>query len=67
MIQQTVSRLLPLAPAVSNYAVTVLPEVPLKPRDGQHDLCFTFTRRSVDPTWVIDTVKLLEPSAEQDL
>jgi len=49
---------LPLAPAVSNQAVTVLPEAQLKPRDGRHDLCFTFTRRSVDPTWVIDSIEL---------
>ena len=57
---------LPLAPAVSNQAVTVLPEVQLKPRDGRHDLCFTFTRRSVDPTWVIDSVKLLEPGVMEN-
>lgn len=49
---------LPLAPAASNQAVTVLPEVQLKARDGRHDLCFTFTRRSVDPTWVIDSIEL---------
>jgi hexosaminidase len=49
---------LPLAPAANNYAVTTLPPVQIKPRAGNHDLCFTFTQRSVDPTWVLDSVEL---------
>ncbi|HEY4366819.1 MAG TPA: family 20 glycosylhydrolase [Steroidobacteraceae bacterium] len=49
---------LSLAPALSSQAVTVLPAAQLEPRDGRHDLCFIFTRRSVDPTWVIDSIQL---------
>ena len=49
---------LPLAPAVSNYAVTTLPPVDIQPRSGKHDLCFTFTQKSVDPMWAIDSVAL---------
>jgi len=49
---------LPLAPAVGNHAVTRLPPVSIAPREGKHDLCFTFTRKSVDPIWVLDSVEL---------
>lgn len=49
---------LPLAPAVSNYAVTTLPPVDIQPRSGKHDLCFMFTQKSVDPMWAIDSVAL---------
>jgi hexosaminidase len=49
---------LPLAPAMSNYAVTRLPPTAIEARSGRHDLCFTFTRGSVDPTWVIDSIEL---------
>lgn len=49
---------LPLAPAVSNHAVTKLPPVAVEPRSGKHDLCFMFTQKGVDPTWVIDSVEL---------
>lgn len=54
---------LPLATAIDNPAVTVLPPVPLGRRQGTHDLCFTFTQADVDPTWVIETVELLEAGA----
>jgi hexosaminidase len=50
---------LPLAPAAANYAVTQLPSAAIQARAGKHDLCFTFTQASVDPTWVIDTVELI--------
>ena len=40
---------LPLAPAASNPAVTTLPPAALPPLEGEHDLCFTFTARGVDP------------------
>lgn len=50
---------LPLAPAVANFAVTQLPPATISPREGKHDLCFIFTRASVDPTWVIDSVELI--------
>lgn len=49
---------LPLAPAVDNYAVTTLPPAQIKSREGKHDLCFTFTRKSMDPIWVIDSIEL---------
>ncbi|WP_116810789.1 family 20 glycosylhydrolase [Steroidobacter cummioxidans] len=49
---------LPLAPAVKNYAVTTLPSASIAPREGIHDLCFMFTRKSVDPIWVIDSIEL---------
>jgi hexosaminidase len=49
---------LPLAPAVDNDAVTTLPPTTLSAVDGKHDLCFTFTRNSVDPIWAIDAVTL---------
>jgi hexosaminidase len=50
---------MPLAPAVSNPQLTQLPAVALMPMTGVHDLCFMFTRPSVDPTWVIDSVALV--------
>jgi hexosaminidase len=54
---------LPLAPAVDNDAVTVLPAVSLRaasgqPLGGSHALCLRFTQRSLDPLWVIDWVQL---------
>jgi hexosaminidase len=49
---------LPLAPAADNDAVTVLPAVPLTRLPGPHDLCFTFTQRTLDPMWAIDWVQL---------
>jgi hexosaminidase len=50
---------LPLAPAADNDAVTVLPAVPLSSSGGPHDLCFTFTQRTLDPMWAIDWVQLV--------
>jgi hexosaminidase len=50
---------LPLAPAASNDAVTVLPEVTLPPRGGgPQDLCFRFTRRTVDPIWAVQWIEI---------
>jgi len=49
---------LPLAPAVSNPAVTALPAITLEQRAGRHDLCFTFTSRAIDPMWAIDSLAL---------
>jgi hexosaminidase len=54
---------LPLAPAVDNNAVTVLPAVSLRaasgqPPGGSHTLCLRFTQHSLDPLWVIDWVQL---------
>lgn len=51
---------LPLAPALASQGVTRL-KAPLA-ATGSHDLCFTFTQRSLDPFWVLDRVKL-EPAA----
>jgi hexosaminidase len=48
---------LPLAPAVSNPAVTRL-RAPIHPLTGFHDLCFTYTARGPEPLWAIDTVQL---------
>ncbi|HEU4601239.1 MAG TPA: hypothetical protein VFS24_04695, partial [Steroidobacteraceae bacterium] len=50
---------LPLAPAVSNPQITALPAATAKPTTGNHDLCFIFTHKTVDPTWVIDSVELI--------
>jgi hexosaminidase len=50
---------LPLAPAVSNPAVTTLPAAALGRVSGRHDLCFTFTGRSPDPLWALAKVRLL--------
>ncbi|MDE2499931.1 MAG: family 20 glycosylhydrolase [Alphaproteobacteria bacterium] len=49
---------LPLAPAVGNDAITTL-RATLTPQQGVHDLCFVFTRRSIDPIWAIDWVQLV--------
>ncbi|HEY6640726.1 family 20 glycosylhydrolase [Povalibacter sp.] len=49
---------LPLAPAASSPAVTSLPPARIAPRAGEHDLCFIFTRNTVDPIWVIDSIEL---------
>ncbi|TLY62009.1 MAG: beta-hexosaminidase [Gammaproteobacteria bacterium] len=51
---------LPLASAVSNDAVTVLPAAQIRQAPGRHDLCLRFTQRTLDPMWAIDWVKLLE-------
>ncbi|HEY1604855.1 MAG TPA: family 20 glycosylhydrolase [Allosphingosinicella sp.] len=48
---------LPLAPAVSNPAVTRL-RAPIRPLTGAHDLCFTYTARGPEPLWAIDAVQL---------
>ena len=51
---------LPLdARAVSNYALTTLPDAKLAAQAGKHDLCLRFTRASLDPMWVIDSVELV--------
>jgi hexosaminidase len=48
---------LPLARAAANDGVTVLPgELPALA--GRHDLCFTFTRRKLDPMWVVGWAEL---------
>ncbi|HTW35326.1 MAG TPA: family 20 glycosylhydrolase [Rhizomicrobium sp.] len=49
---------LPLAPALSNNAVTRL-TAPLSGQDGAHDLCFAFTQKKLDPLWLLDWVQLV--------
>jgi hexosaminidase len=49
---------LPLAPAIANDGVTRLPSATIQPRTGPHDLCMTFTGRSIDPMWAIDSIEL---------
>jgi len=48
----------PLAPAAGDPGVTDL-SAPLPASAGRHDLCFTFTRASVDPIWAVDAVELV--------
>jgi hexosaminidase len=48
---------LPLAPALVSQGVTRL-EAPIAAPAGRHDLCFTFTQKSLDPLWVVDRVRL---------
>jgi hexosaminidase len=49
---------LPLAPAVDNDAVTVLPRVALPPMMGVHRLCLRFAQHGLDPLWAINWVRL---------
>lgn len=61
---------LPLTTAAGNYGLTKLPEATIQPRTGQprtgkHDLCFTFTQKSVDPMWVLHSVELSSASGAQ--
>ncbi|NEX94012.1 family 20 glycosylhydrolase [Caulobacter sp. 17J65-9] len=50
---------LPLKPAVASAGVTELPPAPITPRAGRHDLCITYTAKSVDPLWAIDWIQLV--------
>jgi hexosaminidase len=47
-----------LSPAVLRPGLTVLPPVSMGAIGGTHDLCFKFTRASVDPIWVIGSIEL---------
>jgi hexosaminidase len=47
-----------LSPAVANFGITALPSVQLPTKEGTHDLCFIFTRRKLDPIWVIGSLEL---------
>jgi hexosaminidase len=57
---------LPLAPVLKSQAVTRL-RAPLAATVGTHDLCMSFTRKTVDPIWVIDRVTLGPPGKEAHL
>ena len=49
-----------LTPAMANHGLTVLPPILLDKTEGQHDICFRFTRARVDPIWVIGGIELVE-------
>ena len=51
---------MPLQPAIANNAVTELPVADIAPHNGKHDLCLKFTQWSLDPTWALDWVRLME-------
>jgi hexosaminidase len=51
---------LPLAPAATSSAVTVLPAATLPARAGRHDVCLKFARPSLDPMWALDWVEVGE-------
>src|SRR5439155_12618017 len=53
---------LPLSRATLSTAATPL-SVAIPPRTGRHDLCLTFTAKSLDPMWAIDWVRLDAPPA----
>lgn len=58
----TVIASLPLAPATGRHAVTELPAAAIAIDDDMKrtaDLCFSFTRRGIDPIWAIDWVQLV--------
>ena len=55
---------LPLAPVTKTSGVAVL-QAPIAPMAGVHDLCLTFTARSVDPISVIDWVQLITADARR--
>jgi hexosaminidase len=48
-----------LSPAMSSHGLTALPGVSMGAISGTHDLCFKFTRASVDPIWVIGSIELV--------
>ena len=53
---------LPLTPVTKTTGVTTLTAA-IAPMTGAHDLCFTFTARSVDPISVIDWVQTVPADA----
>ena len=55
----------PLAPAAASTGVTTLTAT-LAARAGKHDLCFTFTSKTLDPMWALNWVQLVpgEPAAK---
>jgi hexosaminidase len=56
---------MPLGRATRGNTRTTL-RATIAPRRGVHDLCFLFTRRGVDPVWVIDQVQLLPAQAARE-
>ncbi|HEX6661551.1 MAG TPA: family 20 glycosylhydrolase [Sphingomicrobium sp.] len=49
---------LPLAPARRNPGLTRL-VAPIAPRQGNDDLCVTYTAKGVNPMWAVDRVEIL--------
>jgi hexosaminidase len=52
---------LPLAPATSSQAVTLLPRASIASHPGRHDLCLRFAQPSLEPMWAIDSIRLVAP------
>ena len=52
---------IPLASAIGNDALTTLPAASIPAQGGAKDLCFSFTRATLDPMWVVDHLAL-EPA-----
>jgi hexosaminidase len=52
--------MLPLAPAQANPGVTRL-VAPIAARQGNEDLCITYTAKGVNPMWALDSVELIAP------
>ena len=50
---------MPLSSALENDGLTALPAIPNNGQTGTHDLCFLFTRKKIDPIWVIGSVELV--------
>jgi len=49
---------LSLSPAMTGQGLTALPPASMGAISGTHDLCFRFTRASIDPIWVLGSVEL---------
>ena len=50
---------MPLTSSVGMYGLSTLPAIPNNGQTGTHDLCFLFTRKKIDPIWVIGSVELV--------
>jgi hexosaminidase len=48
-----------LQPALNQHGLTRLPPIEFGNQQGQRDLCFRFTRKSIDPIWVISSIELI--------
>ena len=48
-----------LESAVGRPSLTRLPDLSVADTQGQHDLCFRFTRSKIDPIWVIGSIELI--------
>ena len=53
---------LPLAPAATSQAVTVLPAASLPAITGTHDICLRFAQPTLEPMWALDWIELTRPS-----